>query len=567
MENTSLKEKLEAFGVDVHETNEHDTEDTAKPSDPLDHLAIRPLRSPPKLSKEEEALVADEIVLEAREITKLYPGTVALDKADFKVRKGKVNVLIGENGAGKSTMMKIVAGVETKTSGAIYINGKEVEYNTPLEAISHGVGIIYQELNLFPNLSIAENMFMMREIRQDGWIAVDHNAQKEIAKGYLYKLNIPLYPDTIVGDLRVGQQQMVEIAKVLSQNAKIIIMDEPTSALTEIEVHTLFTIIDELKKNKVTIIYISHRLDEIMHIGDYITVLRDGKFIDEQKVKDIDIPWIIDRMTGGHKIENIYKKRKLGETLLSVENISILNKYGTGMVLDNVSFSLKAGEILGLYGLLGAGRTELLECLIGARDDYTGTIVLEGKTITTTSVGGRIKDGFAMIPEDRKTLGIFSNLVILENMIVSSLSRFFRRLFLRERMEKEAVNGVVGDLRIKAASILNSINSLSGGNQQKVIIGRSLLTNPKILLMDDPTRGIDVGSKYDVYGICESLAEQGFGIIFVSSEMQEMLSIPDRVLVLSYGKVKGEFLHEELTEEKLVATRQSNLLKTQTKEK
>ena len=508
----------------------------------------------------------DEIVLEAREITKFYPGTTALDKVDFKARKGKVNVLIGENGAGKSTMMKIVAGVETKTSGSIYINGKEVNYNTPLEAIKHGVGIIYQELNLFPNLSIAENMFMMREIK-DGWFTVNHAAQEEKAKEYLIKLNMLLYPERLVGNLRVGQQQLVEIAKVLSQNAEIIIMDEPTSALTEIEVHILFTIIEELKKNGVTIIYISHRLDEIMHIGDYITVLRDGKFIEEQKVADIDIPWIIDRMTGGHKIENIYKKRALGDTLLSVKNISIVNKYGTGMVLDNVSFSLKAGEILGLYGLLGAGRTELLECLIGARDDYTGTIELEGKTITTTSVGGRIKDGFAMIPEDRKTQGVFSNLIILENMVVSSLSRFFRRLFLREKMEREAVNGVVGDLRIKTVSILNSINSLSGGNQQKVIIGRSLLANPKILLMDDPTRGIDVGSKYDVYGICESLAEQGFGIIFVSSEMQEMLSIPDRVLVLSYGKVKGEFLHEELSEEKLAATRQSNLLKPQTKEK
>ena len=494
----------------------------------------------------------DEIVLEAREITKNYPGTVALDKADFKVRKGKVNVLVGENGAGKSTMMKIVAGVETKTSGSIFINGKEAEYSTPTEAIRYGVGIIYQELNLFPNLSIAENMFMTREIRKNRF-TVDHARQKEKAGEYLKKLNLDVPPETLVGHIRVGQQQLVEIAKVLSQNAEIIIMDEPTSALTEAEVSTLFTVIEELKKNGVTVIYISHRLEEIMHIGDYITVLRDGKFIEEQKVEAINIPWIIDRMTGGHKIENIYSEREMGGALLSVKNITLLKQNGIGFVLNDVSFSLRAGEIVGLYGLLGAGRTELLECLVGARNDYTGNIELGGKTVITQDVNGRIKDGFTLIPEDRKTLGNFSNLTIFENMVMSALSRFFRRMFLREKMEKEAVNGVVGDLRIKTASIMNSINSLSGGNQQKVIIGRSLLTNPKILLMDDPTRGIDVGSKYDVYGICKNLAEQGFGIIFVSSEMQEMLSIPDRILVLSQGRLKGEFSHREVTEEKLVA--------------
>jgi erythritol transport system ATP-binding protein len=502
----------------------------------------------------------DEIVLEAREITKLYPGTIALDKADFKVRKGKVNVLIGENGAGKSTMMKIIAGVETKTMGSIYINGIEREYNTPTEAISHGVGIIYQELNLFPNLSIAENMFMTREIKKN-FFAVDHAKQREQAKRYLDKLKLEVPPETLVGNIRVGQQQMVEIAKVLSQNAEIIIMDEPTSALTEAEVSTLFTVIDELKKNEVTIIYISHRLDEVMHIGDYVTILRDGKFIEEQKIEAINIPWIIDRMTGGHKIENIYSGRKLGNTLLSVNNISLKKQSGTGFVLNDVSFSLKAGEILGLYGLLGAGRTELLECLIGARNDYTGTIELDGKPVTTTDVNGRIKDGFALIPEDRKNMGIFSNLIILENMVMSALARFFKRMFLREKLQKDAVNSVVGDLRIKTASIMNSINSLSGGNQQKVVIGRSLLSKPKILLMDDPTRGIDVGSKYDVYTICKNLAEQGFGIIFVSSEMQEMLSVPDRVLVLSYGQIKGEFLHNEVTEEKLVTAGQATFLR------
>jgi len=507
----------------------------------------------------------DEIVLEAREITKLYPGTIALDKADFKVRKGKVNVLVGENGAGKSTMMKIVAGVETKSSGSIFIHGKEVNYTTPNEAISHGVGIIYQELNLFPNMSIAENIFMTREIKKNP-ITVDHAGQQEKSKQFLNKLKLDVPPETLVGNIRVGQQQLVEIAKVLSQNAEIIIMDEPTSALTEAEVSTLFTIIEELKKNGVTVIYISHRLEEVIHIGDYITVLRDGKFIEEQKISDINIPWIIDRMTGGHKIENVYAAREMGETLLSVKNISLVKQTGIGYVLNDVSFSLKAGEILGLYGLLGAGRTELLECLVGARKDYTGIIELNGKKVASGDVNGRIKDGFALIPEDRKTLGIFPNLIILENMAMSALKRFFKRMFLRPKLEKEAVDGTVGDLSIKTASILSLITSLSGGNQQKVIIGRSLLTYPRVLLMDDPTRGIDVGSKYDVYEICKKLAGQGIGIIFVSSEMQEMLSIPDRVLVLSQGRLKGEFNHEDITEEKLVAASAITITQKSTEE-
>ena len=507
----------------------------------------------------------DEIALEAREITKIYPGTVALDKANFKVRRGKVNVLVGENGAGKSTMMKIVAGVETKTSGSIFIHGKEVNYTTPNEAIRKGVGIIYQELNLFPNLSIAENIFMTREIKKNR-ITIDHVKQKEKSGEFLKKLKLDVPPETPIESIRVGQQQLVEIAKVLSQDAEIIIMDEPTSALTEAEVSTLFTIIEELKKNGVTVIYISHRLEEVIHIGDYITVLRDGKFIEEQKIADINIPWIINRMTGGHKIENVYARREIGETLLLVENISLMKQTGIGYVLNDVSFSLNTGEILGLYGLLGAGRTELLECLIGERKDYSGTLKLKGKPVLSKDVNGRIKDGFALIPEDRKTLGIFPNLIILENMVISAISRFFKRMFLRPKLERDAVNGVVEDLSVKTASILNSINSLSGGNQQKVIIGRSLLTNPKVLLMDDPTRGIDVGSKYDVYEICKKLAKQGMGIIFVSSEMQEMLSIPDRVLVLSQGRLKGEFLHEEITEEKLVAASAITLTQKSTEE-
>jgi erythritol transport system ATP-binding protein len=493
-----------------------------------------------------------EIILEAKDITKTYPGTTALSHAKFKVRRGKVNVLIGQNGAGKSTMMKLIAGVETKTSGEIFINGKEVHYNTPNEAIENGVGIIYQELNLFPNLSITENLFMTRELKKNPF-SIDEKKQKDAAVKVLEKLKLDVPPTTLVSDLRVGQQQLVEIAKVLVQNAEVIIMDEPTSALTETEVSTLFDVIDELKKQNITIIYISHRLEEIMHIGDYVTILRDGKFIDEKPVSEINIPWIIDRMTGGYRTEMIYEQREPGEEILRVRNLSLPKKNGQGFVLENISFSLRAGEILGLYGLLGAGRTELLECLIGEQQHYTGTIELEGKPVTSNTISGRIQDGFALIPEDRKTLGIFGNMIILENMVMSSLSRFFKHLFLQNKMEETEASTISQNLRVKAASLLDSINSLSGGNQQKIIIGRSLLTNPKILLMDDPTRGIDVLAKFDVYEICKRLADKGIGIIFVSSEMQEMFTIHDRVLVLSRGRLKGEIMHEELTEEKMVA--------------
>ncbi len=493
----------------------------------------------------------DEIILEAREITKVYPGTVALDKASFKVRKGKVNVLIGENGAGKSTMMKIIAGVEQRTAGTIVIDGVEVNYHTPNEAIANGVGIIYQELNLFPNMNIAENIFMTRELMK-GRFSVDHKRQLIEAKKWLDELQLYVDTSTLVKNLRVGQQQLVEISKALAQKARILIMDEPTSALSEEEVAILFTIIRKLTAEGVSIVYISHRLEEILHIGDYVTILRDGKFIDERKVAEITIPWIINKMTGGNKVERMKTGRVPGEVILSAENITMEKEYGGGYTLKDVSFHLRKGEILGIYGLRGAGRTELLECLMGVHPDIDGTIVIEGKPVTSSSIPDRIGDGFVLIPEDRKGLGIFSNLNVRKNMTISSLKRYTSKTVIDDKQEEKDVIEVIDDLRIKVPDSSTMIMSLSGGNQQKVIIGKSLLTKPKILLMDEPTRGIDIGSKHDVFSICEQLAQEGLGIIFVSSEMQEMLAIPDRVVVLAQGRVKGEFSRDEVTEEKLV---------------
>ena len=494
--------------------------------------------------------MAEEIVLEARDITKIYPGTKALDGVTFKVRKGKVNVLIGENGAGKSTLMKIVAGVETPTSGKIFIDGEEVSYSTPAEALEHGVGMIHQELNLFPNLNIAENIYMTREIKKNA-ITIDHKKQLEEAKHYLDRLQLFVDPTTLVKDLRAGQQQIVEICKVLSQHSDIIIMDEPTSSLSQSEVNILFNIINDLKKSDVTIIYISHRLEEIMTIGDYITILRDGHFVAENEVKNIDIPWIIAKMTNNNKVQRIESSRIPGEEILRVEHLS-LPKEGGGYILKDVSFTLHRNEILGIYGLRGAGRTELLECLIGAQPNMEGEIYLEGKKLTSKTISDRIKEGFSLIPEDRKNLGILANLSIEKNMTISNLKRFTKKTLVSTNKEEEAVNGMVKNLQIKLASAKNLITSLSGGNQQKVIIGKSLLTNVKVLLMDEPTRGIDVAAKHDVFTICDKLANQGFAVIFVSSEMQEILAVPDRTIVLSGGRLNGEFSSEEVTQEKLV---------------
>lgn len=491
-----------------------------------------------------------DIILEARDITKMYPGTAALMNVNFRVRRGMVNVLIGENGAGKSTLMKIIAGVEYATSGSIFIEGEEVKYHTPAGALKNGVGIIYQELNLFPNLDIAENIFMTRE-RMRNPLTIDHAAQVNAAGELLEKLQLHVKPTTLVQSLRVGQQQIVEIAKVLSQNAKIIIMDEPTSALSQEEVTVLFGIIEELKTRGVSIIYISHRLEEIIRVGDYITILRDGHFIAEDRVEKIDIPWIISKMTGGNTIEPIATGRQRGDIVLEAQNITLKRNDGK-YLLDNVSFQLREREILGIYGLRGAGRTELLECLIGAQPDMEGSIKLKGNPVKSKTISGRIRDGFALIPEDRKNQGIFANMDVLENMTISNLGAFTKWTAMASRKEASAVDGIISGLRIKVPGRKTMIKSLSGGNQQKVVIGKSLLTNLKVLLMDEPTRGIDIAAKRDVFSICESLAEKGLGVVFVSSEMQEMLAIPDRILVLSEGKLKGEFLRSEVTEEKLV---------------
>ncbi|SHO42813.1 sugar ABC transporter ATP-binding protein [Desulfopila aestuarii] len=492
------------------------------------------------------------IILKARDITKLYPGTVALNGVDFNVYRGKVNVLVGENGAGKSTLTKILAGVEVPTKGVLQLEGEDVRIQSFHDAASYGIGMIHQELNLFPNMNVAENIFVAREIATAG-IHIDHKTQVEHAQKLLDRLEADIDATAQVADLRIGQQQMVEIAKALALDTRILIMDEPTSALSAAEVDVLFRVIGDLKKHGVSIVYISHRLEELVKIGDYITVLRDGNLMQEAPMKDIDVPWIIANMVGDDNDREIkHASTSTGEEVLRVENLRLARVSG-GFTVDHLNFTLCRGEILGIYGLMGAGRSELFECLMGLQKEVKGNVLIEGKDITIGTVDDHIRAGLALIPEDRQREGLVQVLDVSNNMTLSSIRKFRKWIHIQNDKLKKAVHTMISDLSIKVASPQVLISSLSGGNQQKVVIGKALLTEPKVLLMDEPTRGIDVGAKGDVFGIMNKLAARGLGIIFVTSELKEIMAISDRIMVMSKGKITGEYLREEATEEMIVA--------------
>jgi len=499
----------------------------------------------------EKPVHVEGIILTTQAITKVFPGTVALEDVSFNVRKGKVNVLIGENGAGKSTLMKILAGVEQPTSGKIFLDGSEIQPRSPLDANHLGIGIIYQELNLCPNLSVVDNIFLAHEKTRNGLIT--QKIQKQRARELVGKLEQKIDPDVLLGDLRIGQQQIVEIAKALVQDVRILIMDEPTSALSTAEVKVLFRIIRELKLRGVSIIYISHKLEELLQIGDFITILRDGRKVAEKECKDANVPWLIEKMVGRNPAALFARKdRDLGKVLLKVENLT-LPRSGGGYVLDHISFDLLEGEVLGFYGLMGAGRSDLVDCLAGARPLATGSIWIDGKPVTEKTISGRIQTGLVLVPEDRQRFGLIPTLSVMHNMLLSSLMKYLKGILLASKKEKLAADSQIKDLSIRVANSQQSITSLSGGNQQKVVVAKGLLTHPKVLLLDEPTRGIDVGAKSEIFEIMNRLAEQKYGVIFVSSELKEVLAMSDRILVMSKGKITGEFSHQEATEEKLVA--------------
>ncbi len=491
------------------------------------------------------------VVLHAEGISKVYPGTVALKDVDFDVYSHAVNVLIGENGAGKSTLMKIVAGVEQPSAGRLVMNGEPVRFDSVRDAASKGIGIVFQELNLCPNLTVTENIFLGRDLTRAG-IHIDRVAQRAKAVELLAHLEHDIDPDTLVGELRIGEQQVVEIAKSLAENAEVLILDEPTSALSAAEVEVLFKVIGELKRSGVAIIYISHRLDELMRIGDYFTVLRDGHLQAAARREQVTIPWIISAMLG--KSEIVVQRKRLGavgDVALSVSGITLARR-GGGYAVDHVSADFRAGEITAIYGLLGAGRSELLECLYGLRPESKGSVILGGHELSARSVTGRMKLGLLLVPEDRQRDGLVQNLSVGGNLGLASLGRFTRFFSISRRLEAPLLGEIIAGLQIKTASADSPITSLSGGNQQKVVIGKSLLTAPKVLLLDEPSRGIDIGAKAEVFNAMRDLAEQGMAVIFTTSDLKETHAVADRVLVMAYGRLTADVSGKEVSDENLV---------------
>jgi erythritol transport system ATP-binding protein len=471
---------------------------------------------------------------------------------DYQARRGAVNVLVGENGAGKSTLIKILAGVEQPTSGRLFLEERPVVFPTVQAAAAQGIGLVFQELNLCPNLSIAENIFLTHPIVR-GRIHIDRHRQGARARALMQRLEHDIDPDTLVGDLRLGEQQIVEIAKALARDAKVLIMDEPTSALSAAEVEVLFRVIADLKRADVTMIYISHRLDEVVQIGDYISVLRDGRMQNHARMADIDITWIIHQMVGRTPLaEKRAAGPARGSEVLRVESVTLPGSGGRKLV-DDVSFAVAAGDTVGIYGLMGAGRSELFECLFGLRPEASGRVSVAGQDVTRLPPAARIKSGVFLVPEDRQRDGLLQNLSVARNLSISSLWQLRRMIWVDSGREAAATRAMIDRLRIKVSSPDVSITALSGGNQQKVVIGKSLLTGPKLLLLDEPTRGIDIGAKAEVFKIMRGLADSGLAVVFATSDIKEALSAADRIIVMSAGKITADMRRDDATEERLVA--------------
>lgn len=495
-------------------------------------------------------------ILEARGVSKRYPGTLALDGVTFKLHAGRVGALIGENGAGKSTLVKILAGVEQPTGGSLFLNGAPIQMHSVRDADAKGIGIIHQELNLCPNLTVAENIFLGRELTST-WVLLDGKQQVEKTRQLLAQLKQNIDPESKVGDLPLGQQQIVEIAKALARDVRVLMMDEPTSALSAAEISVLFEIIRDLKARGVAIVYISHRLDELLGISDSVSVLRDGRMVAQSPASDVNPHWIVEQMTGRSEASVEFHGGVIqGSELLRVESLSLRSDLGR-LLLDDISLSLRAGEVLGVYGLMGAGRTEFLECLMGLRRRVQGRMRMGDTTIDSLETAGRISAGLAMVPEDRQTAGLVQCFSIRQNMTLSSLERITSWAWLSPSKERIEVLQQISNLRIRTSAMDNNIGSLSGGNQQKVVLAKCLMTSPKVLLLDEPTRGVDVAAKREIYAIVRRLAASGMGIIFVSSELDEIRAVANRIVVFAKGRLAGEFEADHVTASQLAAAASS----------
>ncbi|HTU24649.1 MAG TPA: sugar ABC transporter ATP-binding protein [Pirellulales bacterium] len=495
-----------------------------------------------------------EPLISIRHVTKRFAGVTALSDVSLDVHPGELHAICGENGAGKSTLMKILSGVITDFEGTYQLRGREVWFRGTRDAEQAGVSIIHQELNLVEELSAAGNVFLGRELRS-GWGLIDQRAMDRAASELFAQLECRISPRQSVRSLRIGDQQLIEIAKALSLRAEILIMDEPTSALTESEVERLFRVIDRLRQQGVTILYISHKMDEVFRLADRVTVLRDGRWVDTLRREETN-PRRITHLMVGREIEetDVSSPRQPGDEILRVEHLSLpWRGHARGWRLQDINFSLRRGEILGIAGLMGAGRTELLESLFGASAERPlGKIFLEGREVNFRHPAEAKAAGLALVTEDRKRLGLFSHLSVGENITLCTLAECCAGGLIRHRLESAQARGIVERLNVKTAGVDASIMSLSGGNQQKAVIGRWLLTRPAVLLLDDPTRGIDVGAKAELYRLMDQLCREGLGIIVTSSELPELLTLCDRILVLCEGRQTGHFLRSEATEQRIM---------------
>ena len=493
-------------------------------------------------------------LLEVRNVTKQFPGVRALSDVNLSLQSGEVLAVIGENGAGKSTLMKILAGVQAPDRGSVLVDGKPVAFANCREAIDSGVVLIHQELNLADNLSVGANIFLGREPRR--FSLIDHRTIAHESRKYLDMVGLDVDPDTIVSELTIGRQQMVEIAKALSVNARVLIMDEPTSSLSTKETEALFRVVKELRSKGVSVIYISHRLGEVSELADRATVLRDGCNAGELSRDEIDHDNMV-RLMVGRDVSQFYARKPHvpGDVLLEVDGVVT-----PAWPAHKVSFNVRAGELVGVAGLVGAGRTEMLQVLFGVDHALGGNIRLNGTQLQLESPQDAINHGIGLVPEDRKQHGVILEMAVRTNIGLPGLHRNRRRAgFINQRQEDADTAEMVDSMRIRTPSAEQTVQYLSGGNQQKVVIGKWLALGPKLLMLDEPTRGIDVGAKQEIYGLMERLAEEGVGILFVSSELEEILGMSDRVLVMHEGRLSGELNRDEFSEEAIMhlATGQS----------
>ncbi|MER2128769.1 sugar ABC transporter ATP-binding protein [Solibacillus sp. FSL H8-0523] len=486
-------------------------------------------------------------MIEMSGISKAFSGNVVLNDVSFELMPGEIHALMGENGAGKSTMMKILTGIHQRDAGVIKVNGQEVDCKSPQDAEDLGIAVIHQELNILPDLSVTENLFLGKEKTYPLFGILKKKEMHEEAKALLAKLGLDLDPRTRAGDLSVGKQQIIEIAKAIASDAKYIIMDEPTAALTDREIETLFVTVNELKAKGISFVYISHRMEEIFAICDRITILRDGTYVGVRVIKETSFDEIVSMMVGRELGERFPERNaSIGEVKLEVKNISAKKAF------DNVSFQLRKGEILGVAGLMGAGRTEVAQAIFGYRKLSNGEVFIDNKKVSINSPIEAMKHKIGFVTEDRKTQGLVLDFSIKENIMLANLEKGSKTGVIVPKLENDMVADYIEQLRIRCASADIAAKSLSGGNQQKVVIAKWLGTNPEILILDEPTRGVDIGAKKEIYQIMNNLAEAGVSILMISSELPEVIGMSDRVLVMREGQLTGMVTKEQMTQENIM---------------